>query len=125
MNNLLRTLRTRHWHLGLGAILLALTIAVAALAYWYFAVPTRFTVAVGPRGSVEARLVSAFAQALKDRRRDVRLRVIELDDVRQSGEALQNRAVDLALVRPGPTIGVPTITLESDANGAPHPDPSS
>jgi pimeloyl-ACP methyl ester carboxylesterase len=25
----------------------------------------------------------------------------------------------------GPTIGVPTITLESDANGAPHPDPSS
>ena len=23
----------------------------------------------------------------------------------------------------GPTIGVPTITLESDANGAPHPDP--
>ena len=23
-----------------------------------------------------------------------------------------------------PTIGVPTITLEGDANGAPHPDPS-
>jgi hypothetical protein len=25
----------------------------------------------------------------------------------------------------GPTISVPTITLESDANGAPHPEPSS
>src|SRR3954471_5388760 len=25
----------------------------------------------------------------------------------------------------GPTIGIPTITLESDANGAPHPEPSS
>jgi pimeloyl-ACP methyl ester carboxylesterase len=25
---------------------------------------------------------------------------------------------------PGPTIRVPTITLEGDANGAPHPDPS-
>jgi pimeloyl-ACP methyl ester carboxylesterase len=25
----------------------------------------------------------------------------------------------------GPTIGVPTITLEGDANGAPHPDRSS
>jgi pimeloyl-ACP methyl ester carboxylesterase len=25
----------------------------------------------------------------------------------------------------GPTIGVPTITLEGDANGAPHPEPSS
>ncbi len=24
-----------------------------------------------------------------------------------------------------PTIGVPTITLEGDANGAPHPDPAS
>ena len=23
-----------------------------------------------------------------------------------------------------PTIGVPTITLEGDANGAPHPDPA-
>ena len=25
----------------------------------------------------------------------------------------------------GPTIGVPTITLESDANGAPYPEPNS
>ncbi len=25
----------------------------------------------------------------------------------------------------GPVISVPTITLESDANGAPHPDPAS
>ena len=25
----------------------------------------------------------------------------------------------------GPVIGVPTITLEGDANGAPHPDPGS
>jgi pimeloyl-ACP methyl ester carboxylesterase len=25
----------------------------------------------------------------------------------------------------GPTISVPTITLEGDANGAPHPDPTS
>ena len=25
----------------------------------------------------------------------------------------------------GPTISVPTITMESDANGAPHPEPSS
>src|ERR1043165_2554023 len=94
--NLLRIFLTRYWHLGLGAALLALTIAAAALAYWYFARPTRFTVAVGPRGSVEARLVSAFAEALKDRRRDVRLRVVEFDDVHQSAEALQNRTVDLA-----------------------------
>src|SRR3954452_526662 len=111
MQNLFRTLRTRHWHLGLGAILLVLTIAVAALAYWYFALPTRFTVAVGPRGSVEARLVSAFAEALKDRRRDVRLRVVEFDDVRQSAQALQNRTVDLALVRPDVFLPANGLTL--------------
>jgi pimeloyl-ACP methyl ester carboxylesterase len=33
-------------------------------------------------------------------------------------------AVEARLAR-GPTIGVPTITLEGDANGAPHPDPRS
>ena len=32
---------------------------------------------------------------------------------------LENRLAE------GPVIGVPTITLEGDANGAPHPDPSS
>src|SRR3954453_5917561 len=100
MRNLLRFFRTRHWHIGLGAALLTLTLALTAIAYWYFASPTRFTVAVGPRDSVEARLVGAFAQALEDRRRDVRLRVVDFDDVRQSAEALQNRVVDLALVRP-------------------------
>jgi len=95
MKSLLRILRTRHWHMGLGATLLVLTAAVAALGYWYFVVPTRFTVAVGPPGSVEARVVRAFAQTLKDRGRDVRLRVVDFDDVRQSGEALQNRLVQL------------------------------
>jgi pimeloyl-ACP methyl ester carboxylesterase len=34
-----------------------------------------------------------------------------------SYDALEQR------LAPGPTIGVPTITLEGDANGAPHPDP--
>src|SRR3954447_25125184 len=111
MKSLLRILRTRHWHMGLGATLLVLTTGVAALGYWYFVVPTRFTVAVGPPGSVEARLVSAFAQALEDRRRDVRLRVIEFDDVRQSAEALQSRTVDLALVRPDVFLPANGLTL--------------
>lgn len=38
------------------------------------------------------------------------------------GEA-RYEAVEQRLAR-GPTIGVPTITLEGDANGAPHPEPS-
>src|SRR3954452_3734016 len=100
MRNLLRFFRTRHWHIGLGAALLTLTLALTAIAYWYFASPTRFTVAVGPRDSVEARLVSAFAEALADRRRDIRLKVVTFDDVRQSAEALRQHKVDLAVVRP-------------------------
>src|SRR4051794_3581095 len=99
MRNLLRFVRTRHWHIGLGAALLALT-PLTAIAYWYFASPTRFRVAVGPRDSVEARLIDAFAEALTHTRRDVRLDVVPVDDVRQSAEALRQHKVDLAVVRP-------------------------
>ena len=79
---------------------LALTLALTAIAYWYFASPTRFTVAVGPRDSVEARLIDAFAEALAHTRRDIRLDVVVFDDVRQSAEALRQHKVDLAVVRP-------------------------
>src|SRR5215212_2550936 len=100
MRNLLRMFRQRHWRAGLGAVLLALTLALTALAYWYFAAPARFRVAVGPRDSVEARLIDAFAEALTHTRRDVRLDVVPVDDVRQSAEALRQHKVDLAVVRP-------------------------
>jgi TRAP-type uncharacterized transport system substrate-binding protein len=100
MRNLLRIFRQRHWRVGLGAVLLALTLALTAFAYWYFAAPTRFTVAVGPRDSVEARLMNAFAEALAHTRRDIRLDVVMVDDVRQSAEALRQHKVDLAVVRP-------------------------
>src|SRR3954451_23385365 len=100
MRNLLRFFRTRHWHIGLGAALLTLTLALTAIAYWYFASPTRFTVAVGPRDSVEARLIDAFAEALAHTRRDIRLDVVPFEDVRQSAEALRQHKVDLAVVRP-------------------------
>src|SRR5215218_10543689 len=100
MRNLLRIFRRRHWRVGLGAVLLALTLALTAFAYWYLAAPTRFTVAVGPRDSVEARLMSAFAEALAHTRRDIRLDVVMVDDVRQSAEALRQHKVDLAVVRP-------------------------
>src|SRR3954470_22440201 len=100
MRNLLRFFRTRHWHIGLGAALLTLTLALTAIAYWYFASPTRFTVAVGPRDSVEARLIDAFAEALAHTRRDIRLDVVPFEDVRQSAEALRQHKVDLVVVRP-------------------------
>ena len=89
MRTLRRFLRQRHWHLGLGTALLVLTAVLAGSAYWYFSAPTRFTVAVGPHDSPEARLINAFAEALDHTRRDIRLKVVTFDDVRQSADALR------------------------------------
>ena len=100
IRNLLRSFRKKGWQLGLGATLLVLTTVLIGAAYWYFTAPTRFTVAVGPRDSVEADLITAFAEALDHTRRDVRLQVVLVDDVRQSAEALRHHKVDLAVVRP-------------------------
>ncbi len=91
--------------LALGAPILALLGAAGAAGYWYFATPTRFTVAVAPRGGDEARLMQAYARALEAERADVRLDVVELDDLRASAEALSSDRVDLAVVRPD--VGLP------------------
>src|SRR3954467_15451703 len=93
----LRNLRKREWRLGLGALILALGTTLAAFGYYYFASPT---VAVGPRDGVEARLMGAFAESLVEHKKDVRLTLVPFDDVRQSAEALQQKKVDLAIVRP-------------------------
>ena len=84
----------------LSALGLALITLLAGLGYWYFVSPTRLKVAVGPRDSAEARLVRSYADALAERRRDIRLTLVDFDDVRQSAEALQQGRVDLAIVRP-------------------------
>ena len=84
----------------LASLGIAVLAGVFALGYWYFVSPTTLTVAVGPRGGVEERLMRAFAQALVDQKRDVRLRVLPFDDVRKSAEALQAGRADLAIVRP-------------------------
>lgn len=43
---------------------------------------------------------------------------ISLADGESKYDGLENRLAEL------PVIGVPTITLEGDANGAPHPEPA-
>ena len=73
----------------LASLGIAVLAGVFALGYWYFVSPTTLMVAVGPRGGVEERLMRAFAQALVDQKRDVRLRVLPFDDVRKSAEALR------------------------------------
>lgn len=117
MRGLLYRLRKErvYWLSALG---LALITLLAGFGYWYFVSPTGLTVAVGPRGSAEARLVEAYADALADRRRDVRLRVVPFDDVRQSADALQQGKVDLAIVRPDvllPANGLTVAILREEA----------
>jgi TRAP-type uncharacterized transport system substrate-binding protein len=90
----------------LAALGLAVCAGLAALGYWYFVSPTRLTVAVGPRDGVEHSLIAAYAEALAERKRDVRLRVVPFDDVKSSAAALQQNKVDLAVVRPD--VALPT-----------------
>lgn len=98
---MLRFLRIRKDRVILLAALgLAVCAGLAALGYWWFASPTRLSVAVGPGGGPEAMLVRTYAEALAERKRDIRLRVESVDDVWQSAEALQRGSVDLAVVRP-------------------------
>src|SRR3954467_10760259 len=99
MSTLRRFLRQRHWHLGLGTALLVLTAVLAGSAYWYLSAPTRSTVAVAPQDSPEARLINAFAEALDHPRRDIRPKVVQCSDVRQSAEVLRQPKVDLAVAR--------------------------
>ena len=84
----------------LSALGLAVCAVLAALGYWYFVSPTVLTVAVGPREGPEARLMRAYADALAERRRDIRLRILPFDDVKSSAEALQQSKADLAVARP-------------------------
>src|SRR5918994_6113116 len=84
----------------LAAVGLAVCAGLAALGYWYFVSPTKLTVAVGPRDGVEHGLIAAYGEALVERKRDIRLRIVPFDDVKSSAEALQQGKVDLAVVRP-------------------------
>jgi TRAP-type uncharacterized transport system substrate-binding protein len=101
MRAVFRLLRRRFDRtVALAALGLALCGALAAFGYWYFSAPNQLTVAVGPPDSSEARLVGAFAQALVESRRDIRLRVRTTRDLHESAQALQQKAVDLAVIRP-------------------------
>jgi TRAP-type uncharacterized transport system substrate-binding protein len=84
----------------LAALGLAVCAGLAAAGYWYFVSPTRLTVAVAPRGGVEERLMRAYAEALVSENRDIRLRVVLYDGVKESAEALKAKKADLAVVRP-------------------------
>ncbi|KQP95353.1 TAXI family TRAP transporter solute-binding subunit [Methylobacterium sp. Leaf117] len=83
-------------------VFLMLTVCLclaAGVAYWVSRA-TVLTVAVAPRDGTEPALIHAYADALAKRHKEIRLKVLDLDDVRDSAAALQEGRADLAVVRP-------------------------
>jgi TRAP-type uncharacterized transport system substrate-binding protein len=102
----------------LAAVGLAVCSGLAGIGYWYFVSPTWLTVAVGPRDGVEERLMRAYAEALAAENRDIRLRVVAYDGVKESAEALRQKRADLAVVRPDvllPANGATVAILREEA----------
>jgi TRAP transporter TAXI family solute receptor len=93
-------------------------VALIALIVAYSALPTRLTVAVGPRDSEDYRIVSLLAQQLSAERRPVRLRVLVEDGVASAAASMEARKADLAVVRTDiklPANGQTVVIMHSNA----------
>jgi DNA-binding transcriptional LysR family regulator len=102
----------------LAALGLVMVACLAIIGYWYISAPTKYLVAVAPRDGVEAKLLAAFGDALREERRDLRLTVQGFEELRDSAQALQDRRVHLAVVRPDvllPTNGLTIAILREEA----------
>jgi TRAP-type uncharacterized transport system substrate-binding protein len=75
---------------------LALFVALA----WALLSPTRLSVAVPRSNGAETRVMEAYARGLAEHDKGIRLRLDTVGDYRAAVEAMESRAVDLALVRP-------------------------
>lgn len=89
----------------------AIVLALTGVGYAFFTAPTRLTVAVGPVGSAEERLIHAFAQQLKAQKANIRLRTIPVDEVKQAADFLDRGKADLAIVRPDVKVPENGLTL--------------
>lgn len=78
----------------------AVVLGLAALLFAYLAAPTTLTVAVGPAGSGDEKLIAAFAAELQQQRAGIRLTVVPVTDVREAAQAMDSKRADLAVVRP-------------------------
>jgi len=110
-DRLRRRLRSREGTYALTALALALIAAGGVVGYSLMSRPTVYKVAVAPADGPEARILAAFAQALAEGKRDVRLQLQSFDHVRASGDALAAKRVDLAVVRPDVSLPVNGLTL--------------
>lgn len=102
----------------LAAVGFVIVACLAIVGYWYISSPTTYVAAVAPRDGVEAKLLNAFGDALREERRDVRVTTQPFDELRQSAQALQDKRVHLAVVRPDvllPTNGLTIAILREEA----------
>lgn len=101
-------------------------IAAAGVAF-YASRATRLTIAVAPRDGTEPALIKAYSDALSARGREIRLKILPFDDVRESASALQDGRADLAVVRPDvllPENGLTLAILRDQAMMIASPDAS-
>lgn len=85
---------------GRAFLAAAVLLILSGLGYLYLTSPTWVTVAVGPSGSPDDKLIRAFAQQLKEQRSGIRLKVMHVADVREAGLAMDGDKAELAVVRP-------------------------
>ena len=115
---ILRKIRKQEWRYALGALILAGSAVLAAVGYWWYLSPKQITIAVAAWGSAEGRVIEAYGQALAEQNKDIRLKLVPYADVRRSAQALQDKTVDLAIVRPDvflPNNGLTVAILREEA----------
>lgn len=83
-----------------GWVLTMLALLAAVAGAYLIGRPAILTVAVAPAGGTEPALMRAFADALKEEKAGIRLRLVPYPGVRESAEALEAGKADLAVVRP-------------------------
>src|SRR5262245_29531225 len=100
------------------SLLLAGAFAALAASVWYFLAPTWLTVAVVEGDARESKVLAAYARALDQEQRHLRLRLTGFASYRETAAALERGAADVALVRPDivhPRNGLTTVILREEA----------
>jgi TRAP-type uncharacterized transport system substrate-binding protein len=79
---------------------LLLTAGLIALGVWLWSQPRTLKLAVGPRGSDDARMAAAFVQGLNREKKSIRLRLVLTEGSAESARRIDDGEVELAIVRP-------------------------
>ncbi len=74
-------------------------VAVAIVGYYLLSQPTKLTIAVGPPGSDDQKMVEAIAHRLQARREPIQLKILYKDGSVQSSDAIDAGKTDLAVIR--------------------------